>query len=183
MKKALIINGHQKFPYNEGRLNQTLMNEIAECLKDEFDLKMTILQKGWNVEEEIQKFQWADIIIFQTPVYWFSVPALLKQYLEEVYQHGLFFKGSNDYGSGGLLINKKYMLSTTWNAPKEAFNNPMGFFKGLSVDDILISFHETQRFVGMKALPSFSCHNVVHQPNIQEYLNSLRKHLHTVFNV
>ncbi len=183
MQKVLIINGHQRFPYNEGKLNRTLTNEIAECLKDKFDLKMSILQDGWNVKEEIQKFQWADIIIFQTPIYWFSVPALLKQYLEEVYQYGIFYKGADIYGSGGQLKNKKYMLSTTWNAPKEVFNNPNGFFKKLSIDDILIAFHKTQQFVGMQALPSFSCHNVVHQPDIQEYLNSLRKHLHLVFNV
>lgn len=183
MQKVLIINGHQKFPYNEGRLNQTLMNEMAERLKDDFDLKTSILQKGWDVEEEVKKFEWADIIIFQTPVYWFSVPALLKKYMEEVYLYGIFYKGASTYGNGGQFKNKKYMLSTTWNAPKEAFDDPAGFFEGRSTDDILVAFHKTQQFTGMQALPSFSCHNVVHQPNIEAYLTSLRQHLHSVFNV
>lgn len=183
MKKLLIINGHEKFPYNEGKLNRTLMGVIAETLKDQFDIKMSILQEGYTVAEERQKFLWADVIIFQMPVYWFSPPALLKKYMEDVYEYGVFYKGSPDYGKGGLLTNKQYMLSTTWNSPASAFNDQNGFFAGKSVDDVLIAFHKTQEFIGMRKLPSFSCHDVVHHPEIDKFTFELKEHLAKVFNL
>ncbi|EKU16338.1 putative nAD(P)H-dependent quinone reductase [Streptococcus intermedius BA1] len=34
------------------------------------------------------------------------------------------------YGQGGLMKEKEYILSTTWNAPEEAFNNSTAFFNG-----------------------------------------------------
>lgn len=43
----------------------------------------------------------------------------------------------DNYGMGGTLTGKKYMLSVTFNAPSEAFNDPeQPFFAGRSVDDL-----------------------------------------------
>lgn len=39
--------------------------------------------------------------------------------MDEVYEYGLFFKGADEYGTGGLLKEKEYMFSTTWNAPEK----------------------------------------------------------------
>lgn len=61
-------------------------------------------------------------------VYWMSVPYIFKKYIDEVYTAGLgevLCKDdgrtrsdlSKKYGSGGRKLRKKYMLSTTWNAP------------------------------------------------------------------
>lgn len=41
------------------------------------------------------------------------------------------------YGSGGLIQGKTYMLSVTWNAPREAFTDPEQFFHGVGVDGFI----------------------------------------------
>lgn len=50
------------------------------------------------------------------------------------------------YGSGGLIHDKKYMLSLTWNAPMEAFNDADQFFHGVGVDGVYLPFHKANQF-------------------------------------
>ncbi|MCK1988209.1 MULTISPECIES: NAD(P)H-dependent oxidoreductase [Lysinibacillus] len=182
MKNILIINGHQKYSSAEGNLNQTLMNKMVSFLSEKNNVKTTIIQKGYKIEEEQQKFIWADIVIYQTPIYWFSVPGLLKSYMDEVYAYGLFFRGADQYGKGGLLTEKKYMFSTTWNAPEKAFNDPSQFFEGSSLEDALSHLHRIQKFLGMKPLKSFSCYDVVKNPKVEKFVSELDLHLQEVLN-
>ena len=45
------------------------------------------------------------------------------------------------------LLEKKYMLSLTFNAPKEAFNNVNEYlFQGKNVDDLFFPMHMNFRF-------------------------------------
>lgn len=52
MKNILIINGHQKYSSAEGNLNQTLMNKMVSFLSEKNNVKTTIIQKGYKIEEE-----------------------------------------------------------------------------------------------------------------------------------
>ena len=178
MANILIINGHQKTPFATGRLNRTLAQEMKKYLTEKgHKVKTTTVEKGYDVVQEQKKFMWADTIIFQYPVYWFGAPAILKQYIQDVYAYGIFYQTSQDgYGQGGLLKGKTYMLSTTWNAPKEAFGKFLP-----TIDEALVAMHQAQSFVGMKALPSFSCHDVIKNPQIEKYLVDLDNHLKKVF--
>ncbi|NEN86300.1 NAD(P)H-dependent oxidoreductase [Paenibacillus elgii] len=180
--KILIINGHQTYRSAEGKLNQTLVDRMVSTLSENNEVQATIIQNGYNIEEEQQKFIWADVIIYQTPVYWFSVPGLLKTYMDEVYAYGLFFKGAEQYGRGGMLTGKKYMLSTTWNAPKEAFNDPTQFFKGAGLEEALSHLHRAQEFLGLQPLKSFACYDVIKNPKIDTFTAELDAHLQSVLN-
>lgn len=131
MKNILIINGHQKYDSSEGKLNQTLIDNMVRLLSEENKIKITSVQDGYTLSEEQEKFLWADVVIYQTPIYWFSVPGLLKTYMDEVYAYGIFFTGAHEYGSGGLLTDKKYMFSTTWNARKKPLMIQLNFLMGL----------------------------------------------------
>ena len=104
-----------------------------------------------------------------------SIPWGFKKYIDEVYMsgHGKLTTGDGrssaapekGYGRGGLL-KSRYMLVTTWNAPKGAFNDKAEFFEGKSVDGVFFNFHKCQQFCGMKKLPSFSCHDVMKNPDV-----------------
>lgn len=173
----LVINGHKFYTYAQGRLNQTLFNEIVRTLSFNNEVKTTVVEQGYEPNEEIEKFKWADLIIFQTPVNWFSAPWILKKYIDEVYAHGVFYTGSAEYGNGGLFKNKYYMYSLTWNATCDAFSDSRGFFDGRDEDDIIIALHKLQEFCAMKKVKTFSVHDVVHNPNIPGYLKQLNAHL------
>lgn len=182
MNNILIINGHQKYDASEGKLNQTLMDHMVRLLSKENEIKTTSVQNGYTISEEQEKFLWADVVIYQTPIYWFSVPGLLKTYMDEVYAYGVFFTGAREYGSGGLLTDKKYMFSTTWNAPEKAFNDPTQFFNGDSLEGALRHLHSAHTFLGMKPLKSFACYDVIKNPNIPKFITDLDAHLQAVFN-
>lgn len=182
MKNILVINGHQKYPFADGRLNQTLFENIVEFLSMHHDVKTTVLHKGYLVEEEQEKFKWADVIIFQFPMFWYSVPGVFKTYIDKIYTHGLFYDASTDkYGSGGLFNNKKYMFSITLNSPEEVFGDPNSFFEGRSLDDVIFHLHKTQQYCGMQPLKTFAVYDVIKNPKILQYLDDLKKHIKEVF--
>ncbi|GJM71337.1 hypothetical protein HMSSN036_35530 [Paenibacillus macerans] len=79
MNNILIINGHQFYPYSQGRLNKTLVDEMISNLSEKYNIKTTVVQEGYDIKEEQEKFKWAETIIFQTPIYWFSLPTLFKK--------------------------------------------------------------------------------------------------------
>lgn len=189
MKNILLINGHQKHEMAKGELNKALM-DIAESLfaRNDYAVRTTVVDDGYEPAEEVKKFQWADVIIFYTPVYWMSLPYGFKKYIDEVYMQGygvMFVDDGREqggkYGSGGLLQGKKYMLVTTWNAPAEAFSDKDQFFEGKTPDEVLFPFHKAQEFIGLKPLPGFSCHDVIKNPQIESDLERYSAHLNAVF--
>lgn len=87
-----------------------------------------------------------------------------------------------NYGAGGMLTGKRYMLSLTFNAPKEAFNDEGEYlFQGKSVDDLWFPMHMNFRFFGMTPLETFACHDVIKNPQIEDdfirFADYLNKHL------
>lgn len=82
------------------------------------------------------------------------------------------------YGSGDTLAGKKYMLSLTFNAPREAFDDPTQYlFQGKSVDDIWFPMHMNFRFFGLEALPTFACYDVMKNPVIEADFERLAVHI------
>jgi modulator of drug activity B len=183
---VLIINGtDNQYDYaSKGNLNTLLSDTAAEYLKDHgFEILRTTLKNGYEVDEEDDKWRKADLIIFQFPIYWFSAPAVLKRYFEDIYNGKQFYKGGTEYGRGGLLTGKSYLVSTTWNAPIDVFNDPSSFFKGQSIDDVLSAFHYTHDFIGLKKLPGISFNDVVKNPDATSYVQELKEHLKNIFDL
>lgn len=171
--KILIINGYQKHEFSKGELNFSLFNVMLNKLRENnHDIQISSVE-NYNVIEERNKFFWADLIIFQFPIYWFAAPGKLKLYCDEVFEYNQFYSFAEKYGTGGLLKGKKYITSTTWNAPKHTFNNEEEFFKGASIDDVLLPFHKMMEFCGLESLKTLSFHNVVKDPQYAEYNEEL----------
>ncbi|AXX95277.1 MULTISPECIES: NAD(P)H-dependent oxidoreductase [Arcobacter] len=170
MKKVLILNGHQYYDVvAKGELTQHYIDTANDFfLKNGFEVKHTHIEKGYDVEEECQKFEWADYVLFQYPVYWMGVPWITKKYFDETFTQGRHYTSdgrsrsdeSKTYGTGGLLKGKKYMLSVTYNCPTSEFDNPKGFFDGLSLDQAHIATHKTFQFCGLEPLKTYSVHDI-----------------------
>lgn len=69
-----------------------------------------------DVEKERQLLESADRIVFQFPIYWYSSPALLKQYEDDV------FTGNWAYAGGRALEGKEWMLAVSPGAPRDAYS-------------------------------------------------------------
>ena len=195
MKNVLIINSHQFYPgFSTGRLNQTMAGTIKEEMeKRGYEVQQTDIEQGYDIDAEVQRHVWADIIILQSPVYWFGMPWIYKKYVDEVFTAGLVQQSmlvddgrtrqdpGKQYGTGGKMQGKQYMLSLTWNAPKEAFGDAQQvLFQGKSVDDVFIANTANYKFCGAEILPSFSCHDVMKQADVEGDIVRLREHLETV---
>ncbi|WP_287814813.1 NAD(P)H-dependent oxidoreductase [Pseudomonas sp.] len=188
MKKILLLNGGKQFAHSAGRYNTTL-HEAAVAVLDHagFDLKTTFIDGGYDVAEEVQKFLWADVIIYQMPGWWMGAPWTVKKYIDEVFTEGHGSLYANDgrtrsdasqkYGSGGLVHDKRYMLSLTWNAPQQAFDDPTDFFEAKGVDAVYFPFHKANQFLGMSGLPTFLAVDVMKRPNIEADVERYKAHL------
>jgi len=172
MKNILIINGHQKYEgFADGNLTKDYINKAKEFFSsNDFTIKETTIEDGYDVDEEINKLLWADAILLQYPVYWMSVPWITKKYFDEVFtpsQGQLYVNdgrsrddASKTYGSGGLMTDKKYMLSLTYNCPETEFSNKDGFFEGLSLDQAHFAIHKIFQFCGAKPLDTYAVFDV-----------------------
>lgn len=170
MKKVLIINGHQYYDVvAKGELTKNFIDKATEFfLKNGFEVKHTNIEKGYSIEEECEKFEWADFVLFQYPVYWMSIPWITKKYIDETFTQGRHYlndgRSRSDetkiYGTGGLLKGKKYMLSLTYNCPESAFDNKNSFFDGLSLDQAHVAVHKTFQFCGLEPLETYSVHDI-----------------------
>ncbi|MDH1337945.1 NAD(P)H-dependent oxidoreductase [Ectopseudomonas oleovorans] len=194
MKKILLLNGGKAFAHSHGQYNSTLHDAAVAFLdRAGFDVKTTFIDGGYDVEEEVQKFLWADVVIYQMPGWWMGAPWTVKKYLDEVFTagHGSLYANdgrtrsdaSQKYGSGGLVQGKQYMLSLTWNAPVQAFEDPTDFFEGKGVDAVYFPFHKANEFLGMTGLPTFICNDVMKVPNIEQDVARYEQHLAQVFGV
>lgn len=170
MKKVLIINGHQYYDVvAKGELTKHYIDKASDFFKaNGFKVKHTDIEKGYKVEEECEKFQWADYVLFQFPVYWMGVPWIVKKYFDETFTQGVHYSSdgrsrsdaSKLYGSGGLMQGKKYMLSLTYNCPASAFDNKNSLFDGLSLDEAHVATHKTFQFCGLEPLETYAVHDI-----------------------
>lgn len=195
MKKIFIINGGQKFGHSGGRFNETISQETLNFFKNNpnFEVKLTDINHDYDPAEEVQKFVWADVIIYHTPIWWFQVPHDFKKYIDVVFTEGHatgIYKSDGrssqnptiNYGTGGMLHGRKYMLTTSWNAPKEAFTLPGEFFSQKSVDEgPLFGFHRMNAFTGMTPLESMHFHDIEKNADVARDLKLYNEHLSKIF--
>ncbi|XP_035274546.1 NAD(P)H dehydrogenase [quinone] 1 [Anguilla anguilla] len=73
-----------------------------------------------DIKEEHRKVEEAELIIFQFPMYWFSVPAILKGWLDRVLTQGFAFSLVKMYNNG-IFKDKKAILSFSTGAPESMF--------------------------------------------------------------
>ncbi|TDX83224.1 NAD(P)H-dependent oxidoreductase [Epilithonimonas xixisoli] len=197
-KKVLLINTHLKYPnWSEGLLNDAFHQKAKEFfLFKGFEVLETKVEDGYDAEKEVGKHLEADFIILQTPINWFGAPWIYKKYVDEVFNAGLqdarFLSGdgrtredlAKQYGTGGNMLGKKFMICSTWNAPKASFDDPNQLlFEGRSTADVLIQITSNYRFCGVEIVADYNCFDIFKDGNIVEDLDNYPKHLENVFNI
>lgn len=192
MSKILLINGKQAFAHSQGQYNDTLHAAAQAHLTSlGHDVQETVIEHGYDIDSEVEKFVWADVVILQMPGWWMGTPWSVKEYMDKVFTEGHGKLYANDgrsrsdssrlYGSGGLLQGRQYMLSVTWNAPTSAFDDPNEFFEGKGVDAVYFPVHKAHQFLGMTGLPTFMCNDVMKVPQPDRDVERYIAHLNRLF--
>lgn len=140
--RTLIILAHPHL--NTSRVNQTLANAAAEIDNIEIrDLYKLYPDFRINVAAEQAALKKADRIVFQFPIYWYSSPALLKQWEDAVLTHGWA------YGrTGNQLQNKEFLLSVSVGGGQDHYTR-VGLH-GYRLAELLRPFQSMAGMVGMK---------------------------------
>lgn len=194
MSNILIINGHQYYPFSQGKLNGTLVDNAVNLLqaKGHSTRVVTMTEEAIDVEKELENHQWADIVILQTPINWMGVTWSFKKYMDEVYTAGMggalcVGDGRSEdapkknYGRGGALTNTKYMMSLTFNAPEESFNDVTEFFDGKTIDDLMFPMHMNFKFFGMQPMETFACFDVMKNADVESDFKRFEAHINKHF--
>lgn len=73
-----------------------------------------------EVEAEIAKIEAADLMIWQFPLWWFGMPAILKGWVDRVFAMGRTYGNGHIYDTGKFK-GKRAMLSLTTGGPEAAY--------------------------------------------------------------
>jgi len=118
-----------------------------------------------DVKAEIEKLLWADTLILQFPLWWFTMPAILKGWVDRVFAYGFAYgvgehsetRWGDRYGEG-TLAGKRAMLIVTAGGWEEHYaargvNGP--------IDDLLFPInHGILYYPGYDVLPPFVVYRV-----------------------
>ncbi|MGL5408516.1 MAG: NAD(P)H-dependent oxidoreductase, partial [Shewanella sp.] len=113
MKRVLVIFSHPSL--QNSRANSQLLAAIKD-LEEVYvhDLYQHYPDMFIDVKQEQALLEGYDIIVFQHPFYWYSCPAIMKEWMDMVLTYGYA------YGRGGQALKDKQWLSvlTTGGAPE-----------------------------------------------------------------
>ena len=143
----LILFAHPAL--EKSRVNVALGEAVAEMPGVTFcDLYERYPAFDIRVEEQQRLLSQHELIVLQHPFYWYSSPAILKEYQDLVLAHGWA------YGSGGTALRGKRMLQVITTGGSESSYSPEGLNR-YSVRELLRPFERTAALCGMDYLPPF----------------------------
>ena len=105
-----------------------------------------------DIQSELDKLLWADTLILNFPLYWLSVPAILKGWIDRVLVSGVCYGGKRFYDQGGLA-GKRVLVSLTLGGREHMFGE--GAIHGPLEDMLRPLLRGTLAYVGMDVLPPF----------------------------
>lgn len=146
----LILFAHPA--YQRSRVNRALVSAVSDLdgviLRDLYELYPEF---NIDVDEEQRLMSEHDIIVMQHPFFWYSTPAILKEWQDLVLEHGWA------YGSdGNALRGKKLMSAMTLGGGSSAYRK--NGYNRFTISELLRPLEQTAYLCGMEFLPPFCVH-------------------------
>lgn len=150
MSKILILFAHPAL--EKSRVQSRLAKQVAHLPNVTFrDLYEEYPDFFIDVRKEQRLLLAHDVIIFQHPFYWYSSPAILKEWMDLVLEHKWAY-GTN----GTALAGKKWMNAISCGGSKQAYSS--AGLNRFSIRDLLAPFDQTAHLCSMEFLPPFVVH-------------------------
>jgi len=147
MNEILVIYAHPN-PV-KSKVNRPLL-EVAQRQAHVHVRDLYELYPGMHidVEAEQEAVRRAQTLIFQFPIYWYSAPALLKEWLDSVLTHGFAYSSGEK-----ALAGKQFMLTVSAGGSTNCYSE--NGQHGAEIGAYLAPFEQAARFCGMKLLEPF----------------------------
>ncbi|MBM1107149.1 NAD(P)H-dependent oxidoreductase [Aurantibacter crassamenti] len=148
MKKILILFSHPKF--EKSRANTVLVKHIRNKEGVTFhDLYERYPDFHIDVDAEKEILNQHDVIIWHHPLYWYSCPPLMKQWIDMVLEFGWA------YGPEGKALQSKTCLNViTTGGSREVYCSEGT--NSFTVNQFLRPFEQTANLCGMTYYPPFA---------------------------
>lgn len=149
-KKILILFAHPAL--HKSRVNLSMVDSIGAMEGVTFrNLYEHYPDFQIDVKREQELLLAHDIFIWHHPFYWYSAPAILKEWIDLVLEHGFA------YGREGTALKGKQVLQViTTGGRREAYQK--GGFNQYSIQEFLAPFNRTVTLCYMDYLPPFVVH-------------------------
>jgi len=133
-----------------------------------------------ELKAEMEKLEWADLIILNFPLWWSSMPAILKGWFDRVLALGFAYHPAESKFDTGKFRGKKAMCAITTGGTPESYG-PDGENGELSSVIYHIN-HGTLNYCGMEVLPYFVGWRAHLKPKevLEQYLVDYKKHLESL---
>jgi glutathione-regulated potassium-efflux system ancillary protein KefG len=150
MRRVLVLFAHPVL--ERSRVNRRLVDAIrgldGVTIHDLYEAYPTL---GIDVPREQALLLAHDAIVFQHPFYWYSCPAILKEWQDLVLEHGWA------YGGGGTQLRGKITLNAiTTGGPAAAYRREG--YNRFTIRELLAPWDQTAHLCGMRFLAPFVVH-------------------------
>lgn len=149
-KKILILFAHPAM--EKSRVNLHLVEAVKDLEGVYFhDLYQEYPDFHFDIDREQELLLQHDIIIFHHPFFWYSTPAILKEWQDLVLEHGWA------YGSQGNALKGKIFINVITTGGKELAYHTEGYNR-FTVRQLLAPIEQTANLCKMVFLPPFIVH-------------------------
>jgi glutathione-regulated potassium-efflux system ancillary protein KefG len=158
-KKILVLFAH---PRIQTSVVQTAMKKAVRDLDDVrlHDLYAAYPDFLIDVAREQDLLLAHDVIVFQHPFYWYSTPAIIKEWQDLVLENGWA------YGTGGTALNGKFLMNAiSTGGNRDAYQE--GGRNRFPIEDLLRPFDQTAYLCGMAYLEPFAVYSGRHMDESQ----------------
>jgi len=150
MRRILVLFAHPVL--ERSRVNRRLLAVAREVtgvtIHDLYDVYPTL---DIDAKREQRLLDDHDVIVFQHPFYWYSTPAILKEWQDLVLEHGWA------YGHGGTHLRGKITLNAlTTGGPASAYHREG--YNRFTIRELLTPWDQTAHLCGMRFLAPFAVH-------------------------
>lgn len=150
MAKILLLFAHPAL--EKSRVHAAMLKQVEKLTQITInDLYQQYPFFDIDIQREQDLLVSHDILIFQHPLYWYSSPAIVKQWQDLVLEHGWAY-GKN----GRMLEGKKIFHVITSGGRAESYKNDG--YNAYSIQDFLRPVERTARLCRMHYLPPYVIH-------------------------
>ena len=148
MPRVLILFAHPSLHRSE------VNRHLLEASKGHEQVTVVDLYREYptfliDIEREQQRLRDHDVVVFMFPLYWYSTPAILKEWQDLVLEYGFA------YGPGGTALHgKQFMCALSAGGAEKAYHAEG--YNHFTIRELLQPLEQTASLTGMQYLPPFA---------------------------
>lgn len=142
MNNVLVISDHPNL--ENSYTNKVILSRLEASSEDIVVHRLDERYPDFNIDVDVEQkaLKQADVILLQFPFYWYSVPALMKKWLDDVFSFNFAYGPEGD-----KLKDKAFILSFTVGGPEEAYT-PIGY-NHFRIEELIKPLEQTAYLAGI----------------------------------